>query len=79
MHIKQLLKHLYTLPWTPGGRRMRIGRLMNKEGLERDVAAAIVYYRDSTLLSNDELKDFNRICDRLKKGNLTMPADKVKR
>lgn len=79
MNIKLLLRHLYTLPWSPRGRKMRIEKLMRDLGEERDICAAIVYTRDATWsiwLSEEEKQDALRIKDRLIRGKITMPADR---
>lgn len=78
MNIKRLLKHLFTSPWSPRGRGMRIEKLMRGTGEERDICAAIVYYRDASrnLLTGEELKDFYRIGDRLVRGEIILPVDK---
>ena len=76
--IKWLLKHLFTLPWSCEGRLMRVERLMKSTGEERDICAAIVYTRDALrgFLSEEEWKDFDRIENRLIRGEVTMPADR---
>jgi len=78
--IKRLLKHLFTLPWSREGRRIRIERLMTSLGEERDICAAIVYSRDGprNFLSKEEWQDFDRIKNRLVSGEITMPADRPK-
>ena len=76
--IRQSLKRLFTLPWSCEGRRVRIERLMRVTGEERDICAAIVYVRDAPrgFLSEGEWEDFDRIKNRLVKGEITMPADR---
>lgn len=76
--IKWLLRHLFNLPWSSGGRIMRIERLMETTGEERDVCAAVVYTRDAARgfgLSDKEWEDFERIGRRLVNGEIVMPAD----
>lgn len=66
-------------PKSPRGRKVRIDRLVSSLGEERDVCAAIVYTRDAQdnyQLSDEELADFTRIGDRLKNGEITLPADR---
>lgn len=59
---------------------MRIKQLMESMGEERDVCAAIIYSRDVALqrgLSDDEVKDFERIGRRLENKEIAMPADRA--
>jgi len=77
--VRRLLKHLFTLPWSREGRRMRIERLMELIGEERDICAAIIYGRDFAKgfrPSEWEYNDFKRICQRVEKGEIIMPADR---
>jgi len=77
--ILWILKHLVTTPWSPGGRKMRIEKLMGTLGEERDICAAIVYHRDLDLgrwIAEEEYEDFKRICGRLERNEITLPADK---
>lgn len=74
------LRHLYSLPWSPRGRRLRIERLMVETGEGRDVCAAIIYGRDSMRgieLSDEEGRDALRIRRLLEQGKITLPADKT--
>ena len=75
----KLLEHLFTLPWTPKGRKMRIEHLMKTTSYERDVCAAVIYTRDAALgrnLSSDETADANRVRRRLEKGEIVLyPKD----
>lgn len=74
-----LLKHLYTLPWSPRGRKMRIEKLMRNTGEDREVCALIVYSRDAIRgieLSNEEGRDALRLWGLLEQGEITMPANR---
>ncbi len=46
MKIKWLLKHLYTSPTSPPGRKMRIQHLVEKGEVTRESATLTVYSRD---------------------------------
>lgn len=79
MNIKRFFKQLITMPWSPEGRKIRIEHLMESTGEERDICAAIIYLRDTLLhrnLSEDEMKDFERIGESLKKGEIILPVDR---
>lgn len=77
--ILRLLQHLYTLPWSPRGRKMRIEKLMKDTGEDRDVCALIVYSRDvmrGIELSDEEGRDALRLRRLLEAGRITLPADR---
>ncbi len=66
-------------PWTPWGRKDRIGHLEKLIHEERDICAAIVYSRDMLRgfhLSTRETIDLTRINQRLTRGEIVMPADR---
>lgn len=73
------LKLLYTLPWSPRGRKMRVEKLMRNTREDRDVCAAIVYARDSMQgieLSDEEGRDALRIRKLIEQKKITLPADR---
>ena len=77
--ILWLLKHLYVLPRSSEGRKMRIEKLIKDTGEDRDVCAAVVYSRDvmrGIELSDEEGRDALRLRKLLELGKLTMPADR---
>jgi len=73
------LKHLFTLPWSPRGRRMRIEKLMRHMGEDRDTCAAVIYARDSMLgrrFSDEEVRDASRLQKLLEQREITLPIDR---
>ncbi len=77
--LSWIVAHLSFLPWSPKGRQERIRVLMRTLGEEHDVAVAIVYYRDITRhmwLQGSEVTDFKRVCGRIERGEVILPADR---
>jgi hypothetical protein len=77
MNVGRFFKQLVTLPWSESGRRMRIDKLIEETGEERDVCAAIIYARDQSLgreFSCSESADAQRIVKRLENKEITLPA-----
>lgn len=77
--LYRYFRQLVTLPWSPRGRTLRIERLMESTGEERDICAAIVYSQNLSLgrsLLGEEVDDAGRIARRLERGEITLPVDR---